>query len=48
MVIVGFFLSGIVALATKGEAKEWLRGISPTVFFIGACAFWILSIHTFT
>ncbi len=34
--MVGLLLSGIVALATKGEAKVWLRGISPTVFFIGA------------
>lgn len=36
VVSVGLVLSGIIALASKGEAKQWLRGISPTVFFMGA------------
>lgn len=35
MVIVGLVLSGIVALAMGKESQVWLRGISPTTFFIG-------------
>lgn len=39
VVSVGLVLSGVIALASKGEAKQWLRGISPTVFFMGAQCF---------
>ena len=35
VVLVGLIISLIVRFASHGEAKEWLRGISPTVFFIG-------------
>jgi hypothetical protein len=35
VVIVGLVLSGIVALAMGKESQVWLRGISPTTFFIG-------------
>jgi hypothetical protein len=35
VMLVGMFVGGIIYLASNGEARPWLKGISPTVFFIG-------------